>query len=130
MRDRLIELMRNAPKTDTVYGNIKLAEPVQTLQTIADHLLANGVIVPPVKVGQTVYVPWKWNGEKGIATIEIEEIRIYDSKNPYMFFIDMESDDEDYNQTYGEWKIGDEIGKTIFLTREEAEAALAERGEG
>ena len=55
MRDRLIELIRNAPKTDTVYGDIKLAKPAQTLQTIADHLLANGVIVPPVKLGQTVY---------------------------------------------------------------------------
>ena len=87
-------------------------------------LLANGVILPPCKVGDTVYVPWKWNGEKGIATIEVEEIRIYDSKNHYMLFIDMESDDEDYNQTYGGWKIDDEIGKTIFLTREEAERAL------
>ena len=87
-----------------------------------DHLIET-----PVKAGQTVYVPWKWNGEKGIATIEVEEIRIYDSKNNYMFFIDMESDDEDYNQTYGGWKIGDGIGKTVFLTREAAEAALEAR---
>lgn len=45
MRDRLMELIQNAPRTDIVYGDIKLSEPVQTLQTIADHLLANGVIV-------------------------------------------------------------------------------------
>jgi hypothetical protein len=43
-RDRLIELIKNAPTTDTVYGNIKLQTPIQTVQTIADHLLANDVI--------------------------------------------------------------------------------------
>ena len=44
MRDRLIELIRNAPRTDTVYGDIKLPDPVQTVQTIADHLLANDTV--------------------------------------------------------------------------------------
>lgn len=47
MRDRLIELIRNAPRTNVVYGNIRLDKPVQTLCTIADHLLANGVIITP-----------------------------------------------------------------------------------
>ncbi len=45
MKDRLIELIRNAPRKDVVYGDIKLDKPVQTVQTIADHLLANGVTV-------------------------------------------------------------------------------------
>lgn len=44
-RDRLIELIKNAPTTDTVYGDIKLKTPIQTVQTIADYLLANGVVV-------------------------------------------------------------------------------------
>ena len=44
-RERLIELIQNAPRKEVVYGDIKLDKPIQTVQTIADHLLANGVIV-------------------------------------------------------------------------------------
>ena len=113
MRDRLIELIKeyryNSP------------------ERIADHLLAEGVIVPPVKVGQWVYVPWEWYGQKGIATVQIEEIKFYDSDMHYMFLIDLESDDETFNQLYGGWEIEDSIGETVFLTREEAEKARAER---
>ncbi len=127
MRERLIELILNAPRKGVVYGDIKLDKPVQTAQSIADHLLANGVIVPPCKVGDTVYVPWRWNGEQGIGVVEVEEIKIYNSQNHIMFFIDMQSDDEDYNQSYGGWKIDKSIGKTVFLTKEEAEQALKER---
>lgn len=94
---------------------------------LADFLLTNGVIVLPVKVGQTVYVPWRWNGQTGIAYIEVQDLRIYDSSNHWMFFIDMESDDEDYNQSFGGWMIGECIGKAVFLTRDEAAKALAER---
>ena len=50
MRDRLIELILNAPKTDVVYGNIKLDKPIQTAQTVADYLLANGVVVVDTSV--------------------------------------------------------------------------------
>ena len=41
-----------------------------------------------------------------------------------MFFIDIESDDDCFNQTFGGWKIADSIGETVFLTEEEAEQAL------
>lgn len=54
-RERLIELISNAPRKDIVYGDIKLDKPAQTVQTIADHLLANGVIVPPCKFGDFLY---------------------------------------------------------------------------
>ena len=82
------------------------------------------LIVPPCKVGQTVYVPWHWNGEQGIGVVEVEEIKIYDSQNHIMFLIDMESDDEEFNQSFGGWKIEKSIGKTVFLTKEEAETKL------
>ena len=85
---------------------------------------ADNIIVLPCKVGQTVYVPWKWGGNQNIATVKVEEIKIYDSKNNYMFLIDMESDVECFNQTFGGWKIADSIGKTVFLIKEEAEQAL------
>ena len=121
MRERLIELLEKADETVigfSIDGDIGI---------LADHLLANGVIVPPVKVGQIVYVPWHWGGQKAVATVEVEEIKFYDSQMHYMFLIDLESDDESFNQAFGGWKIDQSIGETVFLTKEEAEKALAER---
>ena len=116
MRDRLIEILKSKP-----YG-------YSSYEDFADYLLSEGVIVPPCKVGDKVYMPWRWEGQQGIATVEVKEIKFYDSQMHYMFFIDMESDDEYYNQAFGGWKVGDSIGKTVFLAREEAEKAL-ERSE-
>ena len=76
-----------------------------------------------------MYVPWFYEGQQAIATVEVKEIRFYDTKMNYMFYIDMESDDECFNQSFGGWKIEQSFGKTVFLTREEAEQAL-ERREG
>lgn len=81
----------------------------------------------PFKVGDTVYVPWRWGGQRSVAIVNVEEIKFYDSQMHYMFLIDMESDDECFNQSFGGWKIDRSIGKTVFLTREEAEKILAER---
>ena len=117
MRDRLIELIRNAPRTDTVYGDIKLPEPVQTIQTIADYLLAEGVIVPPCKVGDIVYTinrryPKKW---------KVHFIG-YNSQGEFKMHIATEK----FTEMLEVWDYA--IGKTVFLTREQAEKAL-ERSE-
>ena len=110
-RDRLIELIHDSDYSLNSVG-------------LADYLIANGVIVPPCKVGNTVYVPWRWNGEHGIAVANVQEIKIYDSKNHSMFLIDLQSDDEEFNQSFGGWKLDKSIGETIFLFYEEAEKAL------
>ena len=82
----------------------------------------------PCAVGDTVYVPWHWVGTQGIATVEVEEVKVYDNVNKRcMFFIDMQSDDEDFNQAYGCWKLEQNIGKTVFLTKEDAEQKLKEK---
>lgn len=81
----------------------------------------------PCKVGAFVFVPWNWDGAEGVAISRIDEIQIIDAQNRWMFHIDMESDDESFNQTFGSWKFGECIGESVFLTQEEAENALAER---
>ncbi len=93
-RKRLIELLFEAE------GQVNNDLP--SLEQIADYLLAYGVIVPPVKVGGTVY--------------QTDGIRIYESKVKAVI----------YNTSHYAF---DEraIGKMVFLTKEEAEAALAER---
>jgi hypothetical protein len=125
MRDRLIELLRNAPKTDTVYGNIKLPEPVQTLQTIADHLLAAGVIVPPCKAGDTAYHVTSIDtlDELNVAEIFEGKVSSFSIEDEVWIFCR-------YDNRLNCWYTERDIGKTLFLTKEEAEKALAERREG
>lgn len=82
-----------------------------------------------VKVGQTVYVPWEWEGQIGIAIATVDEIKFYATNLcQYMFYIDMESDDESFNQSFGGWKLDLSIGKTVFLTEEQAKTKLNEMG--
>lgn len=99
---------------------------------LAEHLCnadyrkqSENTVELPCKVGQTVYVPWRYGGQRGVATVIVQEIKLYDTNPSHcMFFIDMESDNECFNQSFGGWKTEQCIGKTVFLTLEEAETAL------
>lgn len=112
MRDRLIELLKEAERNFSDTGR-----PILDIEEyVADHLLAEGVIVPPVPVGGTVYTL-----NKGRA------------KAWKVYFIGMNAlggikfliADDGFKHMLEVWNC--DIGKTVFLTREEAEAALAER---
>ena len=48
-QERLMKLISDMPKE-------------QTVPEMVDYLLANGVIVPPVKIGDTVYTNVSWQG--------------------------------------------------------------------
>lgn len=120
-RDRLIELIINAKREDPETGSFT--------EFLADYLLANGVTVPPCKVGDTVHyfsgdfgtiLPYfvenlniAYLGEKGENCVYTFEANC-NHENELLDSIDFEPDD---------------IGKTVFLTREEAEKAL-ERSNG
>lgn len=96
MRGRLIEMIQNS-----VNGCAR-----HWAEIVADYLLANGVIVLPCKVGDTVY---QMDGVR-IYELTILDISLHKNK-PYY---ETESIDFDDNA----------IGKTVFLTKEEAEQAL------
>ena len=104
-RDRLIELLKDTPMLDVLYGQD------EDWESAADYLLANGVIVPPCKVGDTVYRPSKYLGYV-VPFLIIS----FEATQSEMFY----TDDSD-NIIY----IG-EIGETVFLTKEEAEKKLKE----
>ena len=109
MRDRLIELLKGAETKVTEMLSSPLALE-EWLGIYADHLLENGVIVPPCKVGDTVYV-----ANMAKQTVEEHPIKLYERW----------SDGCEYLVTRESWLIlPDSIGKTVFLTREEAERAL------
>ena len=89
-----------------------------------ERLRAENITRLPIKVGQMVYVPWRYAFQQAVATVRIEEIKFYDSQMHYMFLIDMESDNECFNQSFGGWKTDKSIGTTVFITKEEAEKTL------
>lgn len=120
MKEKITEILKAYAKKHRIMASSVI------LEEYAEELVRQGAIVPPCKVGQIVYVPWTWDGQQGVGFAKVEEIKIYDNKNHIMFFIDLESDDEEFEQNYGGWKIGKSIGDTVFLTKEEAEEKLKE----
>ena len=108
MRDRLIELISQVQ----YMGGLECK--------LADYLLKNGVIVPPTKLGKIFFEPVSYRKEIDecrVSSITQKadgsfKIRLTNLREKWVFEI-----------------TPDKIGKTVFLTREEAEKALKERRE-
>ena len=104
-RERLIELL----------GEVGCIN--ETPRLIADYLIENGVVVLPCKVGDTVFSrEWSYKNERyEIRSGQANSVR-YEASDGYVMVSD--------GIQYGIY------GKTVFLTREEAEKALKEREQG
>lgn len=107
MRERLIQLIKQA-HTDYLLND---DYAVSIYEFIADRLIENGAILPPVKVGQTVHILPKH--DKVIILTAVEWI-LQDRDEIVYSTGDYEFDNTD-------------IGKTVFFTYAEAEAALKAR---
>lgn len=114
MRDRLVELMVEADAYDGY--ECKLCTDDHScfrcyFTKLADHLIKNGVVVPPCKVGDTVYCLETIGNE--INDFVVQNVGI--------------------TATQGGWGIErgfDAFGKTVFLAKDQAEQKLKEmRGE-
>jgi hypothetical protein len=55
MRDRLVELMLDAPQMPCVKNGRATGKRFQTFQNIADHLIENGVVVPVARCCECKY---------------------------------------------------------------------------
>ena len=108
-RERLLKILDKTIAIKDEYTN-------DYIEWLADCLLVNGVIVPPVMAGQKVYLSRSLmndviEGEvTGLKTTEF-------SRYTVVFLID--------DNRYIEIPFG-AYGKTVFLTKEEAEKALEE----
>ena len=110
-RERLIDLMIDAKRTDPETGSFT--------EYLADYLLEHGVIVPPCKVGDRLY---EVTGRKTVSVYKVRAIRV----EMFSLFIEWDIVEGFVWQSLSGIN-ADEIGKTVFLTREEAERALKER---
>ncbi len=125
MRDRLIELLLNMPP-QKVYLQIqgrRCGKRYTTASIISDYLLEKGVIVPPCKVYEDVYLIV--NGI--IERCSVEGIHYTRRKN----YVRLRPHHQEYLGNWSKYYTPSlrSFGKTIFLTREEAEQALKGGGE-
>ena len=112
MRDRLIELLL---QTETFTADCEEFARKQA-EHKADHLLANGVIVPSCKVGGSLYqIIGMFPGCTYIFTVTVDRIQT-DTSGETIYHVSSGSGNGRIFQR--------EIGKTVFTTREEAERAL------
>ena len=98
MRERLVETIQNS-----VGGCAR-----HWAEVIADGLIDSGVILPPCKAGDTVYRIYtrSWIGEDVVREVVVSENGVF------------------YVDDKGRMTSCGKFGKTVFLTREEAERAL------
>ena len=114
-RERLIELISQKQNSGCKIGTCQMDEIHCSNAELADYLLENGVIVLPLNmIGNTL---WFINCDDNIVCDKIYRLIVSDRHDVYIFL--QNSDNEPYELS--------DIGKFLFLTREEAEKALAER---
>ena len=105
-KKRLIKLWKEARKMAKEANS-----DIEREMIFTEHLLENGVIVPPCKVGQTVYRIYtnSWIGEDKVIEFSAIESGLH------------------YCDDKGRQSSCDKFGKTVFLTKSEAEYALKNR---
>ena len=88
---------------------------------VADYLLANGVIVPPCKVGQTVYIIDDMDtfGEPYVLDVKVSEM----GQDLRGMWIGLELP---LGMRLSKYVFPNNLDKSVFLTKEEAEEKLKE----
>lgn len=107
-RDRLIELLSESPWDYLICKSNRAS--------LADHLLANGVIVPPCPIGSRIYMLVT----RKTHSFEFKNKKMIRLENQHTFIFKTHLTRRNF------FKIIDSFGKTTFLTEEEAEAKLKE----
>ena len=115
VREKLVKLLKTSP---TRNGYTDLGD-------IADHLIAHGVVVLPCKIGDKVYVNYIYGRNKIITDSQMVcsiEQTVGVNDESYWKVCVKQVIEKGYI-VYHEYTEND-FGKTVFLSREEAEASL------
>ena len=120
-RERLIEILKlgSCPSPYLCDENCKYANLERCYEErTADLLLEHGVVLMPCKVGDRLY---EVTGRKTVSVYKVKAIRV----ELFSLFIEWDIVEGFVWQSLSGINAND-IGKTVFLTREEAERALKE----
>jgi hypothetical protein len=115
MRERLIEIL-----SKPIFPKVG----VDLSEVVADYLLDNGVIVPPCKVGDKTHLLLE-RVRGGYDILESKCVRIFENENGKWYSMYIDAVDIGNSLEFHE----EDFGKTVFLSREEAEKALTERSD-
>ena len=114
-RERLIKLIYEALLD---MSGKHIGDPAARCESIADYLLDHGIIVPPCKVGDTVWMVRNLQIERW-KVVSIEKTASNMTLGIKFIARGVRGTPISISTSY--------IGEIYFLTREEAETALAER---
>lgn len=117
-RDRLIKDLRIS-KTEWLEKECDHETDKELVEYVADYLIADGWIRPPMKLGQMCFVPYysAWRDE--VRQYRVSSITQKADGSFKMRLTDL--------ITKSVFEITpDEIGKTVFLTKDQAEQKLKE----
>ena len=120
-RDRLIELLEEA--------KIKAQDTIGSMNEgfgawYADYLHEHGIILPPCKVGDKLYLPGVGDGIRSVEVLTVTRI-ILDGVHDGAEFVFCTNDGDGDDYSYGRFDFVD-IGQEVFFDREDAEKKLAE----
>lgn len=124
MKDQIKELAEHIKATGLPLTDSESETLADVLYMLNYRKQSENVIELPCKMGDTLYMPWEWNGQKGIACLTVTVLRCICGFG-WSFGTDFDTDDEDYYEAYncGSFKLKD-FGKIVFLTKEEAEEKM------
>lgn len=91
-RDKLIELIISTPRLECTHNGRANGKTFQTAQNMADHLIANNVMVLPCALDSTVWIVSKSCTEPYPAKFKLDDIsaigkRIFLSKESALKFM-------------------------------------------
>lgn len=121
-KQRITEILKAYTKKHNISASTVI------LEEYAEELVANGVIVPPVSVGQTVYSFCDVFG--GFLPYVIQDFKVgfMGKDRPNYWYWEATSHALETDELLDEIDFDiEEIGKTVFLTKEEAERELEKR---
>lgn len=114
-KERLISLIVAAPPIELPFGSRAQGKTIKTAQTIADYLLANGVFVPPCKIGENGH----WVTSSGVIPVTFDRI-FMNADSKWMVRAR-------YHCSTIVYFVLEDFGKIVFLSCDEAEKEYEER---
>lgn len=123
MREKLAELIR---KANTAMWGKTIPDRQAESRFIADYLIENGIILPPCKVGDTVYVRNRANKPQAMKFDSVDLRCTCEHDDECM--CGSLCNDKGHNICQYRFKNDfSDIGKTVFLTKEEAQKVITGR---
>ena len=118
-REKLIELLMQGELEADKQGIFNCSRSKWKAEIIADYLLENGVIVPPYKIDTTI-----WTNEPfRDGVVRDGDIIAFEVMSSGVSEIVVNFDPVPLTASF----LIEDVGKTVFFTREEAENALKEQ---